>query len=250
MSGPTTRAFRPAADVERPGAVLALAAGRATTPLWRNQFGGLTFSIDGDPPVVVKWDPAGSGESLGAEAERMAWLAGRFPAPVPEASGADADGEWLATRAIAGRSAVDPRWLGDPATAVRAIATGLRRLHDGLDASTCPFSWSVADRLAVLRDGGVEVPDALRAPPPIDRLVVCHGDPCAPNSLVDDAGRFAAIVDVGRLGVADRWADLAVASMSLDWNYGEGWQSAFFAAYGIAPDALRIEYYRALWNAG
>ena len=80
--------------------------------------------------------------------------------------------------------------------------------------------------------------------------MVCHGDPCAPNTLVDDAGRFTAIVDVGRLGVADRWADLAVASMSLDWNWGPGWQPAFFAAYGIAPDAERIAYYRALWDAG
>ena len=48
--------------------------------------------------------------------------------------------------------------------------------------------------------------------PRIDRLVVCHGDACAPNTLLHDDGRFAAHVDLGSLGVADRWADIAVAA--------------------------------------
>jgi kanamycin kinase len=78
---------------------------------------------------------------------------------------------------------------------------------------------------------------------------VCHGDACAPNTLLDDDGRWTAHVDLGTLGLADRWADLAVASMSLDWNFGEGWQPEFFAAYGVRPDADRIRFYRALWNA-
>jgi len=42
--------------------------------------------------------------------------------------------------------------------------------------------------------------------------------------------------------------DLAVASMSLDWNFGEGHQHELFDAYGIDPDAGRIAYYRALWH--
>jgi kanamycin kinase len=34
----------------------------------------------------------------------------------------------------------------------------------------------------------------------------------------------------------------------LGWNYPGGpWD--FFAAYGAAPDAQRIDYYRRLWNA-
>ena len=38
--------------------------------------------------------------------------------------------------------------------------------------------------------------------------------------------------------------------MSLDWNYGEGWQDEFFHAYGVTPDAERIAYYRAAWDGG
>ena len=49
--------------------------------------------------------------------------------------------------------------------------------------------------------------------------------------------------------MADRWADLAVASMSLDWNYGPGWQDEFFHAYGIERDEERIQRFRALSDA-
>jgi kanamycin kinase len=55
-------------------------------------------------------------------------------------------------------------------------------------------------------------------------------------------------VDFGDLTVGDRWTDLAIASMSLDWNFGEGHQEAFFDAYGITADAARIRYYRRLWH--
>jgi kanamycin kinase len=57
-------------------------------------------------------------------------------------------------------------------------------------------------------------------------------------------------VDFGALGIADRWADLAVATLSLGWNYSGQWEGELFDAYGVAPDAARIDYYRRLWQAG
>ena len=87
-------------------------------------------------------------------------------------------------------------------------------------------------------------------PPPVDRLVVCHGDACAPNTLLSDDGSCSGHVDVGSLGVADRWADLAVATWSTAWNYGPGWESTLLDAYGIGPDPERAAYYRLLWDLG
>ncbi|WP_443062724.1 phosphotransferase [Streptomyces sp. NBC_00390] len=58
----------------------------------------------------------------------------------------------------------------------------------------------------------------------MDRLVVCHGDACAPNTVVGDDGTWTGHVDLGTLGAADRWADLAVATWSTQWNYGPGWE--------------------------
>ncbi len=90
---------------------------------------------------------------------------------------------------------------------------------------------------------------ALADTPPVDRLVVCHGDACAPNTLIDDDGRCSGHVDLDALGVADRWADLAVATLSLSWNYDGQWEDALLAAYGIDRDATRMAYYRRLWQA-
>ena len=99
--------------------------------------------------------------------------------------------------------------MADPRTAVRAIGTGLRLLHDALPVDDCPF----------------DPPPWVTDPFPVDQLVVCQGDACAPNTLIDDDGRFCGHVDLGDLGVADRWADLAVATLSLSWNYAGDWES-------------------------
>jgi kanamycin kinase len=86
------------------------------------------------------------------------------------------------------------------------------------------------------------------AVPPPDKLVVCQGDACAPNTLLDDDGHWVGHVDLGRLGVADRWADLAVATWSAEWNYGPGWDRLLLDAYGIRPDPERTRYYRLLYD--
>jgi kanamycin kinase len=79
--------------------------------------------------------------------------------------------------------------------------------------------------------------------------VLVHGDACAPNTLISDEGHWVGHVDFGDLAIGDMWADLAIASLSLDWNFGEGHHDELFDAYGVAPDAERISYYRALWEA-
>jgi kanamycin kinase len=99
----------------------------------------------------------------------------------------------------------------------------------------------------------LDVPQALNLlaeVPPEDQLVVCHGDSCAPNTLLADDGRWSGHVDLGELGIADRWADLAVATWSTSWNYGPGWEIPLLDAYGIAPDPARTRYYRLLWDLG
>ncbi len=245
-----------------PDPVRRLAAGAPVRPVWRNELGGLTFAVGADR--YVKWAPAGCGLDLGREEIRLRWAAAYLPVPEVLDSGTDESGSWLVTRAIAGRNAVHPRWLAEPETAVRALGSGLRALHEALPVADCPFSWSAEGRLAaILRQGpadpgewhaehaGQPVPSLLGRladPPPVERLVVCHGDPCAPNTVLDATGRVAGHVDLGSLGVADRWADLAVGSWSLDWNYGAGYQSLYFQAYGIEPDPDRISYYRLLWD--
>jgi kanamycin kinase len=263
-------ASAPEGPVEVPAVVerLAAAAGAGPddiVPVWRNELGGLTFRLGGDR--YVKWFSGRHVEiDFAVEAERLRW-AGRF-ATVPEVLevGRDDDDQWLVTAAIAGESAIAPRWLAEPQRAAEAIGRGLRMLHDALPVADCPYTWSVEERLARFEERVVagatpddwmpehrdltvdEVRATLhRMPPPTD-LVVCHGDACAPNTLLDEHGEVAGHVDLGRLGVADRWADLAVAAWSTVWNYGPGFEAAVYEAYGIEADEERIRYYRLLWD--
>jgi kanamycin kinase len=251
-----------------PAVVASIARGRTPVPVWLNELGGITFEIaDENRHRFVKWSPAGSDIDLDMEARRLRWAGAYTRVPEVLESGADAEGSWLVTAAVEGTNAVAPRWKQDPGAAVAAIGIGLRQLHDALPADVCPFSWSVEDRLAAARrrderreqDPSQWHPDhrhftvadvarIIREPPPVDELVVCHGDACAPNTLISDDGRPSGHVDLGALGLADRWADLAIATWSATWNYGPGWEPTLLDAYGVDCDAERTRYYRLLWD--
>ncbi|HVX43951.1 MAG TPA: aminoglycoside 3'-phosphotransferase [Mycobacteriales bacterium] len=226
-----------------PDEVLAAADGERLELVWENGLGGRTFRLGSDR--FVKWVPPGEPElDIPAEVARLRWAAQFTPVPVVVAAGET----WMITTALPGETAISERWKRDPEPAVTAIGRGLRALHDALPVEECPFSWSVESRLPLAESAPQAVREFLAAPPPIDRLVVCHGDACAPNTLLDGSGRWVAHVDLGQLGVADRWADLAVATWSTEWNYGPGWEDTLLRAYGIAADPVRIAYYRKLWD--
>ncbi len=220
-----------------PGPVRVLADGRPIELVWRNDLGGLTFRI-GDR--FVKWNPRRTGVDLDRERVRLAWLAGRHPAPRVLGHGADDEAQWLVMTALPGTHAVGDAWRARRPEAIRAIADGLRALH-AVPIDDFPEGWT--DEAWVGRR-----PASLGPCPPILAPVLVHGDACAPNTLVSDDGRWTGNVDLGDLAVGDRWADLAVASLSLDWNFGEGHQGELFAAYGVEPDADRIRWWRALWE--
>ena len=255
----------PGPDTQVPAPVARIAGNREIGPIWRNEADGVTFEIGADPDrIFAKWQPYSPLVDLAQEADRLAWAGAYLRVPTVLECGADGDGQWLVTAAVPGRSAVDPKWLADPAQAVAAIGHGLRVLHDSLPVADCPYDWSVAQRVVSLERLGLKdtadwdaphqqlgrerVTDLLRTPPPIDRLVVCHGDACSPNTLLTDDGTWSGHVDFGDLGLADRWADLAIATWSTEWNYGPGWDGPLLEAYGIAPDEQRSAYYRLLWD--
>jgi aminoglycoside phosphotransferase len=253
-----------------PQPVADLAAGRPVREVWENAVGGRTFEVGGAADrCFIKWTPASSGIDLAREAARLEWAGSYITVPRVLGQRADDEESWLVTSALPGENAVTDRWLASPATAVAAIGEGLRAMHEAMPVAACPFSWMAEDRLADARRraglgrldracwhpvhrslGTDQALDRLADIPPVDRLVVCHGDPCAPNTLITENGRCSGHVDLDELGVADRWADLAVATWSAEWNYGPEWEDLLLSAYGVAPDPDRIRYYRLLWDLG
>jgi kanamycin kinase len=255
----------------------------AARAVWSNELGGLVFEIGADNEIgakneigahadetgthahraFLKWSPYSSGVDLTNEAIRLRWAIAYTPVPRVLDHGRLPDGEWLLTSALPGQNAISPRWVADPSAAVTAIGFGLRAMHDALPVENCPFDWSAASRVERAKLSGSEPAHwdpihqqltkgeafrLLEDTPPVDRLVVCHGDACSPNTLITDDGRWSGNVDLGALGVGDRWADLAVATWSTVWNYGPGWEATLLDAYGVAADPERSAYYRLLWD--
>lgn len=239
-----------------PCRVIHLAAGDPLEWVWRNGLGGMTFradhvDINGIPTSrFIKWqslDDVTSSDladvDLLTEAEKLRWASRYFNVPKVLDAGQNQHESWLVTQAIPSVSAVAPQWksntgIFNPESVVKAMAVGLRKLHDACPASECPFqdSWY----------------DTARVPTPSQEdLVVCHGDPCVPNTLLNTQGEFVSLVDLARLGVADRWSDLAIATYSISWtiNFGKHYDALFFDTYGIKPNRTKIDRYRALWDA-
>ena len=260
----------PDGHVATPPAIARMAGDRPLRPVWQNELGGLTFEVGrGAGRYFIKWAPKGSGLNLAREAVRLTWAVDFTPVPALMDQGADEAGSWIVTAALPGGTAVGDRWKADPGLAVAAIGRGLRAFHDSLPIESCPFSWSAEDRLAEARFRALagdlvpafwhpihrsldvaKVLDLLAMVPPIDRLVVCHGDACAPNTLLTEDGHWSGHVDLGDLGIGDRWADLAIATWSTQWNYGPGWERPLLDAYGVVLDRKRMRYYRLLWDVG
>jgi kanamycin kinase len=232
ISGP------PPDPVPVPATVHRIAGVATIRPVWRNELGGVTFQLGaGSGRRFVKWQPPGVPIDLAGEAARLSWAAKFTPVPRVLELGADEQGNWLLTEGVPGDTAVARRWLIEPRPAVVAIGEGLRAFHEALPVAECPFRWHP--------EGGQPAPGIEP-----EQLVVCHGDACAPNTLVDPSGRWAGHVDLGALGVGDRWADLAIATWSTQWNYGPGWEHVLIAAYGVEPDPERTRLYRELWGSG
>jgi kanamycin kinase/streptomycin 3"-kinase/aminoglycoside 3'-phosphotransferase-2 len=210
------------------------------------------------------------------EHERLQWLA-TTDLPAPRVLDWDDDGTTatLTTAAVPGVALSElPR--SSVADGARAFGEFLRRLH-AVDRESCPFDrWlAVTVPLALLRveeglvdDGDFDadrqgstaresLDDLLERRPRAEALetpdlVVCHGDACLPNVLVDpETFAVTGMIDVGRLGVADRHLDLALAvrsvsDTSLNPGYGPDVADAVLAAYGRQADPWRLDFYRLL----
>ena len=237
------------------------------TVAWRLEPERVTWRLEspsGDACYLKVYDRR-SDHSLAAERDRLRWAVHRLPVPEVLDYGADERHEWLRTRALAGTSAVDPVHRAHPERLAPLLGAALRRFH-ATPIDGCPFDFRLAVALPATRrrvDSGRVHADWFftaqgrtareaisfleRERPAAEDLVLCHGDFCVPNVLVR-GWRLAGYVDLGALGVADRWFDLAVALWSVTRNLGPGHEDRFLESYGIPRDPRKIAYYSLLYD--
>ena len=173
----------------------------------------------------------------------------------------------MLTAALPGVDATAAELRLDPAGLIVSLARGLRQFHQAL-VKNCPFDRTNGTAMAIVRrriEAGQIDPEthfhlehshftpesALseleRLQPTSEDLVVSHGDYCLPNVLIEN-GEVTGFLDLGELGGADRWRDLAVATWSVTWNLGPGWEQHFLEAYGAEADPRRMAFYRLLYD--
>lgn len=226
-----------------------------------------------DGSCYAKCVPATQADSLVEERDRLLWLGAEgIPcAPVVDWLD-DAHCAVLVSGTVKGISA-DMLDADDLESAWPSIADAVRTLH-ALPPALCPFDRGLSRMHAIASDvvgrGAVHpefLADEDRGVPPrllLHRLdsevaqrleqeaadpVVCHGDLCLPNILISPEDRsVAGFIDVGRLGTADRHADLALLLA----NARETWpdeptaraaDEQFSQRYEFSLDPERLSFY-------
>ena len=228
-----------------------------------------TWRLDGpagEPGLYVKAGRGRAHAEVIAERARLEWAAGRLAVPEVVAGGESDAIAWHATRAMPGSPGVAPENLERPAELAAAMGRGLRRFHAAA-IEVCPFDFRNARALEIARSNvsaarflqsdllpehqGMDLAEALATMealvPCREEVVLTHGDYCVPNVLLED-GEVTGFVDIGGLGLADRWRDLAVGTWSVTRNLGPGFEGVFLEGYGVEADPRRQKFCRLLYD--
>jgi aminoglycoside 3'-phosphotransferase-2 len=240
---------------------------------WKRQAGGSDAQLfrlapPAGPALFVKTEQSGPLSELAGEAARLRWLAAAGVRCAKVLDFVEENGRgWLLLQEMPGRDLESACETGaiDAADAVRLMAEALRQLH-ALDIADCPFDHRAGARMTLaharMQAGLVDEDDfdveheglpaqalfaRLEATRPLaEDLVVAHGDACLANFMADPDARPGGWIDCGRLGVADRHQDLALALRDIADTLGDEWIAPFLAHYGMQADPARLAFYRLL----
>lgn len=212
-------------------------------------------------------------EETDREVKLMQWLEGKINAPVCLCHVKENGRSYLLMSRISGEMACDIQYMADPTGLMSILAEGLQQLWK-VDISDCPVRSGLDEKLKMAEynllnglvdtencqpdtfgEGGFKDPghllEWLKENRPEEDNVLSHGDFCLPNIFIDE-GEVSGFIDIGRMGIADRWNDIAICYRSLNDNYTGKYSTrkyndfdpdSFFEALGIVKDEVKLRYY-------
>jgi len=197
------------------------------------------------------------------------WLQGKLPVPKVFCHEVQENQSYLLMSKVPGVMCCDEKYMADPEKLTNILAEALKLLWQ-VDISDCPCDVNLDQKLEWARynvehnlvdvdnveketfgEGGFESPghllDWLIQNKPKEELVLSHGDFCLPNIFVED-DKINGFIDLGRMGITDKYQDIALCYRSLKHNYDgkiyEGYRpEMLFEKLGIVPDWEKIRYY-------
>jgi aminoglycoside 3'-phosphotransferase-1 len=228
--------------------------------------GGAVYRLrgkEGASDLYLKHGKDAVADEISTEMERLNWLARYMTVPAVVYFTRTPDEAWLLMTAVPGKTAyqVLEAQLEYQLVIVDAIARFLRQLH-AIPVNECPFNSGHAYRLTCARariDAGLvdegdfdeerdgwtaeQVWEAIhRLLPLAPDPVVTHGDFSLDNLLIHN-GEVVGCIDAGRVGIADRYQDLAIVLNCLA-EFEAGLQERFLKQYGIhEPDQDKLQFH-------
>ncbi|MDH6197506.1 streptomycin 3'-kinase [Mycobacterium frederiksbergense] len=234
---------------------------------------GARVFVRADGSQYAKQVPADQIADLAAERDRARWAADQgISGPQVVRWQAEETSACLVTSAVPGIPA-DQVGIEHLGRAWENIVDAVRELHQ-VPTTACPFDRGLNRMFSLARDvvaRDAVHPEFLRPeqqtrapgdlleelagqlPQHLDQetsdLVVCHGDLCLPNIvLAPDTLEVVGFIDLGRLGCADRHADISLLLANAQDAWPEHAQSlaeVLTARYGhpIDPDRLRFHLF-------
>lgn len=202
------------------------------------------------------------------------WLRGKLPVPeIIEYTVAEDKAYCLMTR-IHGKMLCEDVYMNDPELLLGLVTQALKLLWS-VDIRECPCDNSLDIQLEMARyqveNNLVQIENAepetfgkngFSSPAELfcwledhrqeEELVFSHGDFCLPNVLAD-GDKVTGFIDLGRMGIADRWRDIAICDRSLRHNFEgaynggipyKGYSSdRLLKSLGIKEDKEKCDYY-------
>lgn len=209
-------------------------------------------------------------------AKMMKWLEGKLPVPKVICYEKNSEFQYLLMSKIKGKMSCNKYYMERPKELIKILASALKMLWS-VDISNCPRNCDIDVKLKeanlrvqnnlvdiervdpkTFKEGRFSSPTSLLNwlvdNKPKKELVLSHGDFCLPNIFINN-DKISGFIDLGRIGIGDKWNDIALCYRSLKWNAqgrygGNGYPKLnpdmLFDALEIEPNYEKIEYYTLL----